>query len=93
MDVPDECSDSQIQLFHNLTRILEWTVGLRRIDIAYKISVLSCYLSQPKTGHLVQAVHIFKYPDQHKNIDLDFDPEYYNFKDSAIVQARMETME
>ena len=46
--------------FQNIIRILKWTVALGRIDIAYEIYVLSRYFSQPRTGHLVQALHIFK---------------------------------
>ena len=53
MDVTDECSDSQIQLFQNLIGIMRWTVKLGRIDIAYEISVICRYLAQPRTSHLV----------------------------------------
>ena len=60
MDVTDECYDIQIQLFHNLIGIMRWTVELGRIDISYEIYVLSRYLAQPWTGHLVQALYIFK---------------------------------
>ena len=60
MDVTDECSNSQIQLFHNLIGVMQWTVELVQIDIAYEISVISRYLAQPWTGHLVQALYIFK---------------------------------
>ena len=78
MDVTDECYDSQIQLFQNIIRILRWTVKLGQIDISYEISVISRYLEQPRTGHLVQELHILKYLDQHKKNELDFDPEYHN---------------
>ena len=87
MDVQDECSDIQIKLFHNLIVILQWTVELGRIDIAYEISMLYRYLAQPRTGHLVQALHIFKYLDQHKKNELSFDLAYHNIKDLALVQA------
>ena len=81
IDVTDECSDSQIQLFQNIILILRRTVELGRIDIAYEVSVLSCYLEQPRTGHLVQALRIFKYLDQNNNNDIAFDPAYNNVKD------------
>ena len=92
MDVTDECSNSQIQLFHHLLGILQWTIELGRIDIAYEISVLSHYLSQPRNGPLVQELHIFKYLDQHKNNNLSFEPVYHNVEDPDLFQARMEAM-
>ena len=53
IDVTDECSYIQIKLFHNLVRIMLLAVKLVRIYIAYEIYVLSRYLEQPRTGHLV----------------------------------------
>ena len=85
VDVSDECSSSQTQFFQNLIGNLRWTVDLDRIDIAYKVSVLSCFLSQPHTGHLVQALHIFKYLDLHKSNELAFDPAYHDVEDSQLV--------
>ena len=38
-----------------------WIVELDRIDIAYEVSFLSKILAQPRTGHLYQGLHIFKY--------------------------------
>ena len=49
---------------------------LGRIDIAYEISCLSSYLDSPRTGHLVQALHAFKYLELHYKNDLAFDPMY-----------------
>ena len=92
MYVTYECSDSQIQFFHNLVGILIWTVKLGRIDIAYKIYVLSRYLEQPRTGHLVHALHIFKYLDQHKKNEIAFDLAYHNAEDPSLVQAQMKEM-
>ena len=76
LDTSLECSESQITLFQNLIGTLRWIVELGRIDIAYEVSVLSRYLVQPRTGHLVQALHIFKYLDIHKSNKLAFNPEY-----------------
>ena len=47
-----------------------------RINIAYKVSLLSKFLAQPRTGHIYQALHIFKYLETHINNDLSFDPLY-----------------
>ena len=87
MDVTDECSDIYIQLFQNLIGILPWTCELGQIDIDYEIYVLTEYLAQPRTGHLVQAFHIFKYLDQHINNELAFDLEYHIVTYTALVQA------
>ena len=81
-----------IQFFHNLIRILRWTVELVLIDIAYEIYVLFRYLTQPRTGNLVQSLHIFKYLDQHNNNELALDPAYHNVEDPALVQAQMKVM-
>ena len=92
MDVPDEFPDIQIQLFHNLIRILRWIVELGQIDITNEISVLSRYLAQPSTGNLVKLLCIFKYLDRYKKNELAFDPEYHNVEDPDLVKARMEAM-
>ena len=92
MDVSDHCSDSQTQFFQNLIGILRWTVELGRIDIAFEVSILSRYLAQPRTGHFVQALHIFKYLDLHKANDLAFDPAYHDVEDPELVKARISAM-
>ena len=92
MDLSDECSDSQIQFFQNLIGILRWIVELGRIDVAYEVSVLSRYLVQPRTGHLVQALHMFKYLDIHRKNELAFDPAYHSVEDPNLVNARMNAM-
>ena len=92
MDVTDECSDSQIQFFHNLIGILRWTVELSKIDTAYEISMLSRYLEQPRNSNFVQALHIFKYLDKHGKNELSFDSPYHNVKYTALVQAVMKAM-
>ena len=76
LDTSMECSDKLVTLFQNLIGTLQRIVELGRIDIAYEVSVLSRYLVQPRTGHLVQALHIFKYLDIHKSNELAFNPEY-----------------
>ena len=55
--------------------ILRWAVELGRIDIGYKLSVLSRYLVLPRTGYLLQAIHMFKFLDIHKENELAFRPE------------------
>ena len=54
--------------------------------------MLSHYLSQPRTGHLVQALHIFKYLDQHEENEIDFDMAYHIVEDPELFQAQMKVM-
>ena len=42
--------------------------------------------------NLVQALHIFKYLDQNKNNEIDFDPAYRNVEDPELFQARLKAM-
>ena len=73
------CDDGLINYFHNLIGVLRWIVELGRIDIAFEVSSLSKFLSYPRTGHIYQALHIYKYLETHIDNDLMFDPMYYNF--------------
>lgn len=61
LDTSDKFNVAHVTFFQNLIGILQWIVELGQIDIGYEVSVLSRYLAQPRTGHLVQALHIFKY--------------------------------
>ena len=78
LDTSVECTDSQVSFYQNLIGVLRWIVELGRIDIAYEVSVLSTYLAAPRTGHLLQALHIFKHLEIHSDNDLAFDPAYQN---------------
>ena len=92
LDTSDECSDEQVTFYQNLIGILRWIVELGRIDIAYEVSVLSRYLVCPRTGHLVQALHIFKYLDIHRKNELAFDPAYHDVEDPVLVRTRISNM-
>ncbi|GFH61944.1 pol protein [Chaetoceros tenuissimus] len=78
LDTSEECTDDQVTLFQNLIGILRWAVELGRIDIGYEVSVLSRYLVSPRTGHLLQAIHVFKFLDIHKDNELAFRPNLPN---------------
>ena len=77
LDTSLECNSIQTQFYQNLIGILRWLVELGRIDIGYEVSVLSSYNAFPRTGHLLQALHIIKYLDIHCENELTFDPEEY----------------
>ncbi|GFH50714.1 hypothetical protein CTEN210_07190 [Chaetoceros tenuissimus] len=78
LDTSEECTDDQVTLFQNLIGIMRWAVELGRIDIGYEVSVLSRYLVSPRTGHLLQAIHMFKFLDIHKDKELAFKPDVPN---------------
>ena len=92
LDTSTECDPKQVTFYQNLIGILRWVVELGRIDIAFEVSLLSRYLVQPRTGHLVQALHIMKYLDIHSENDLAFDTAYHHVEDPNLVQARIDAM-
>ena len=55
-------------------------VEVVHIDINYEVSTLSRYLANTRTGHLVQAIHIFKYLEIHRQNQFEFDPMYQDIK-------------
>ena len=69
-------TDEQYSYYANLIGVLRWMVELGRIDIGFEVSVLSQHMAFPQVGHLMQALHIFKYLDIHKENMLNFDPTY-----------------
>ena len=89
MDTSALCNDKQVTFYQNLIGILRWIVELGRIDIAYEVSKLSSYLVEPRTGHIIQAVHIFKYLDIHRKTELALDPKYQYFElPEAVINRR-----
>jgi hypothetical protein len=73
LDTSEECTDNEASLYQNMIGILRWAIELGRIDIAYEVSILSRYLAAPRTGHLLQCIHIFKYLEIHCENKLAFD--------------------
>ena len=83
LDTTATCDKRLTNYFQNLIGVLRWIVELGRIDIAFEVSSLSKFLSHPRTGHIYQALHIFKYLETHIDNDLSFDPIYNNIVDSG----------
>ena len=78
LDTSAECTESHASFYHNLIGVIRWIVELKRIDIAYEVSVLSSYMVAPRTGHLLQALHVFNHLEIHSDNDLAFDSAYQN---------------
>ena len=92
LDTSHECSNEQVTLFQNLIGVLRWIVELGRIDIAFEVSSLSKFLASPRTGHLVQAIHIFKYLDIHHSNDIAFDPMYQQVNSDQNTKQKIQAM-
>ena len=71
-------NDKLTNYFQNLIGVLRWNVELGRIDIPFEVSSLSKLLSYPRTGHIYQALLIYKYLETHVDNDLLFDLTYHN---------------
>jgi hypothetical protein len=88
-----ECNDAQVTLFQNVIGILQWVVELDIIGIAFEVSILSwCYLVQPRTGHLLQVLHIFKYLDIHSKNELAFNPAIHEIDDPTVTSRKFNAM-
>ena len=92
LDTSLECTNERTTFYQNIIGILRWVVELGKIDIGFEVSLLSRYLVQPRTGHLVQALHVLKYLDIHSENDLAFDPAYHEIEDPNLAQARIKAM-
>ena len=93
LDTSQLCNDDELAIYQNIIGILRWSIELGRIDIGYEVSILSRYLAQPRTGHLVQVFHILKYLDIHKQGTIAMDPGLPKIvKPIQDVEARMRDM-
>lgn len=84
MDTSKLCNEDQVEFFQSLIGIARWLCELGRIDLLTKTSLLSTCLANPRTGHLHQALHMFKYIKDHKESILVFDPRYANISDAHL---------
>ena len=87
LDTNTLCVNGQITLYQNVIGILPWVVKLGCIDIAYEVSCLSHFLVQPRTGHLLQAFHVFKYLDIHSKNDIAFDLVMHEIEDPEKIKS------
>ena len=85
LDTSLMCDHNQTNYFQNLIGVIRWIIELGRINIAYEVSSLSKFLTKPRTGHIYQALHIFKYLETHIKNNLSFDPLYYNHEYSMVI--------
>ena len=55
LDVSLVLEDDQVNYYQTTVGQMRWVVELRRININLEISLLSCYIIQPRHGHLDQV--------------------------------------
>ena len=89
LDTSCECTDGQVTFYQNLIGILRWIVELGKFDILFEVSCLSSYLASPRIGHIVQALHIFKYLKLHTKHDLAFDPMYQKVESDQNIERKI----
>ena len=85
-----------MHLVQNLIGVLRWICELGRVDILYEVSVLSQYLASPRIGHVMEAISIFFYLENHDRSWMVLDPTRFDIKwmprgneESPEVRARV----
>ena len=84
-----ECNEYQVSFYHNLIGVLRRVIDLGRIEISFEVSDLSRYLSFPRNGHLVQALHVFKYLEMHNANDIALDTCYQCVTIDQHIQSKV----
>ena len=74
--------------YQQLIGILHWAIGLGRIDIYLKTSLLSQYLASSHEGHLEAVYNIFAYLKTQNKTSIIFDPKGVNLDERAFGSTR-----
>ena len=80
LDQSGECDAIKTHLYQNLIGVLRWICELGRVDILYEVSILSQYLASPRIGHVMEAVSIFYYLENHDRTWMVLDPTRFDIK-------------
>ena len=81
--------DDQENYYQTTVGYIIWAVEIRQIYINLEISLLSCYLDQPRHGHIEQVFHTFSFLKSHAKRKLVLDP----FKNVSDVEFMMHDWE
>ena len=65
LNVTPFCNPDQHNLCQTLIGMLRCLIELGRIDLQLETSQLTSFLASPRIGHLMQALHIFHYLQNH----------------------------
>lgn len=77
--------DEDANYYQSLIGILQWTVELGRIDVAYECQLMSGFSCAPRKGHLDALYGVFRYLKKYKKMKLVLDHrlrdmEQFDFK-------------
>ena len=72
--------------------MLRWFIKIGRIDIAFEVSDLSRYLAFPRTGNLLQSLHVLKYLKIHNVNDLASNSCYQHVTSNQNIQSKVQAM-
>ena len=76
LDANPELELQDATYYQSLIGILRWMVEMGRIDITWKVSMMSSFVAMTCEGHLQQLLHLFAYLKYHHNARIAFDPSY-----------------
>ena len=84
LDVSPLLNDEETNYYQNLIGILRWAVKLGCIDIHVHVAMMSRYLVQPRSGHMLELYHIFAYLKSHKRSTMVFDDARVDIDESRF---------
>ena len=61
-----------IQLYQSMIGALQWCVTLGRIDIAFRVMIMSHFWIEPREGHLARLKHLYGYLQKRPDDKLRF---------------------
>ena len=79
LDCTQEVNDLTYTYYLNFIGILQWTMELGCIDIAYATSTLSQYSANPQEGHIQAVLRVFGYLKKHQTLNIVFDAQPQNW--------------
>ena len=62
--------------YQEMVRVPRWAVYLGQLDIFLEIALMSTYLALPRSGHLEQILHVFRYLKANLKRNLCFDLQH-----------------
>ena len=92
LDTFMECTEYQASFYQNLIGVIRYAIELLHIDTLFEVSELSIHLGFPRTEHLMQDLHVFKYLEIHNANDEAFDPCYQRVTSHKNIQSKVQAM-
>lgn len=92
LDVSVECDENLTNYFQNLIGVLRLIVDSGRIHIDFEVSPLSKFLAPPRTGHIYQALYIFKHLEVHDENDITFNQLCHDIDSGEDIDGKINEM-